>query len=160
MMNGFVVSVSPEGAGSIFIDPVKATYHYGDEVTITAIPNLGATFAGWSGDASGAINPLLVTIYGNTEITANFMLDEYSLNVTVNPDGMGSVAISPLKPNYHYGDNVFLSATPATGWKFDGWSGDVTSNDNPLVLTIIGNTNVTANFTNIFYIYLPLILKN
>lgn len=155
-----VVSVSPEGSGSILIDPVKATYHYGDEVTITATPNLGATFAGWSGDASETTNPLVVTIYDNTDIIANFMLDEYSLNVTVSPEGMGSVAISPLKPNYHYGDNVFLTATPLTDWRFVGWSGDVSSIDNPLALTITGNTNVTANFTDKFYIYLPLILKN
>ena len=129
-------------------------------VSATANPNPGWTFAGWTGDASGTTNPTSVTMSSHKSITANFSQDEYSLDVTVIPEGMGSVTISPSKPNYHYGDMVTLTATPATGWMFTGWSGDVTSIDNPLALTITGNTNVTANFTDTFYIYLPLILKN
>lgn len=162
MFNAWVltVSVNPEGAGTVSLNPDTPTYPFMSYVSASAIPNPGWTFAGWSGDASGTTNPTSVTMTSHKSITANFTQNEYSLNVSVNPEGMGSVAISPSKPNYHYGENVTLTATPATGWRFVDWSGDVTSIDNPLALTITGNTNVTANFTDKFYIYLPLILKN
>jgi len=89
--------------------------------------------------------------YGST-------IDGFTL--TVNVSGNGSVDKVPLETGYFFGDIVILTATPTAGWKFTGWSGDVTSIDNPLALTITGNTNVTVNFTDMFYIYLPLILKN
>lgn len=160
--NQFTLSTSvlPQGSGTVTRDNYQDTYEYGTVVTLTAVPSTGWKFDSWSGDATGSENPLQYTIVGDTVISANFIKEEYTLTATVNPEGMGSVSISPLKETYQYEDVVTLTPSPTTGWKFVGWSGDVTSTDNPLVLTIVGNTNVTANFTNIFYIYLPLILKN
>lgn len=155
-----LTNVLPLGSGTVTRDIIQDTYGYETQVTLTALPATGWKFDKWSGDASGSENPLLHTIVGDTDISANFTKEEYTLTVEVNPEGKGSVAISPLQETYHYGDVVTLTATPATGWKFYGWSGDKTSTANPLVLTIVDNTNVTANFTDIFYIYLPLILKN
>jgi len=42
---------------------------------------------------------------------------------------------------------VTLTATPASGWAFAGWSGDITSSDNPLTITMDANISVTATFT-------------
>ena len=49
------------------------TYDEGAEVTITATPDEGYRFTGWTGNATGNENPLSVTITGNVNITANFM---------------------------------------------------------------------------------------
>ncbi len=141
------VSVTPEGMGSVTVDPLEENYQFGDEVTLTATAVPGWSFAGWSGDAEGIDTPLIVTIDSDINITANFTQDEYSLIVSVNPTGMGSVTISPLKPNYHYGDVVTLTPTAELGWTFDSWSGDASGTDNPLVYNITGNTSITANFT-------------
>ena len=52
--------------------PEKATYHYGDVVELTANPNTGWQFAGWSGALSGSENPKTITIDGNKTVTASF----------------------------------------------------------------------------------------
>jgi uncharacterized repeat protein (TIGR02543 family) len=41
---------------------------------------------------------------------------------------------------------VQLTATAAAGWEFSGWSGDLSSADNPATITMDDNKNVTANF--------------
>jgi hypothetical protein len=38
--------------------------------------------------------------------------------------GSGSVTKVPDQPLYDYGSSVELTATPAAGWHFVGWSGD------------------------------------
>ena len=39
--------------------------------------------------------------------------------------GEGKVYIFPRKAIYKEGDWVFLYASPASGWKFSRWSGDL-----------------------------------
>jgi uncharacterized repeat protein (TIGR02543 family) len=48
---------------------------------------------------------------------------------------------------YNYGTNVQLTATPAAGWTFAGWSGDVTGSTNPATINMTGNMTVYATFT-------------
>jgi uncharacterized repeat protein (TIGR02543 family) len=134
--------------GTVAKDPDKATYHYGDVVQLTATPASGWTFVNWSGDASSAANPVLVTMNGNKVITANYIAIEYTLSVT---SAHGTVAKDPNKATYHYGDVVQLTATPAAGWTFANWSGDVSSAANPVSVTMNGNKSVTANYIAIEY---------
>jgi len=42
---------------------------------------------------------------------------------------------------------VTLTATPATGWAFSGWSGDLSGSANPATITIDANKIVTATFS-------------
>ena len=142
------LSVYPQGSGEVVKYPDQPTYHYGDQVTLTALPNPGWSFAGWTGDASGTSSQIIVTMNDNLEITANFAQIEYTLSVSINPPGMGTVTKSPNKPYYNYGDVVTLTASGITGWRFTGWSGNATGVTNPLQVTITGNTNITANFSN------------
>ncbi len=58
----------------------------------------------------------------------------------------GTVEISPLQPFYLKGTTVTLTPTPATGYHFTGWSGSITSMDNPLVVTMDSTKTLTANF--------------
>ena len=41
------------------------------------------------------------------------------------------------------------TATPATGYEFSGWSGDITGTSNPASITMDANKNVTATFTEV-----------
>jgi hypothetical protein len=132
-------------------------YHYGDEVTLTATANAGWTFADW-GDA-GTANPLTITIEGDTNITANFT-DQYAVIVDINPSGSGTVTLDPEQATYQYLSQVILTPITSPGWYFMGWSGDITGMDNPLVITIEGDTSITANFAEFEFIYLPMVLRN
>ena len=55
-------------------DPLPGSYDYapGTQVTVTAIPNNGYQFSGWSGDASGTTNPVTVTMDDDKMLAANF----------------------------------------------------------------------------------------
>jgi len=155
-----VVTVDPADSGTVTVFPEQTVYHYGDEVILTATAETGWTFSGWTGDATGTESPLTVTIQDNTSITANFTQIEYALTVTVDPVDSGSVLADPIKDFYHYGDQVTLIPSADPDWEFTNWTGDVDSTVNPLIITILGETNITANFEQvIFKIYLPLIVR-
>jgi uncharacterized repeat protein (TIGR02543 family) len=70
-----VLASSPSAGGTIAasLGPgADGKYASGTVVTLTATPNAGYIFTGWSGDASGSANPTTVTMNGNKSVTANF----------------------------------------------------------------------------------------
>jgi hypothetical protein len=69
--------------GTVGRDPDQTTYHYGDVVLLTATPDIGWSFAGWTGDVSGTANPFLVTIDSNISITANYIQYHYYLPIVM-----------------------------------------------------------------------------
>jgi len=44
---------------------------------------------------------------------------------------------------------VTVTAVPAAGWQFDGWSGDLSGTANPTTITMNANKSVTANFSEV-----------
>ena len=68
------------------------------------------------------------------------------LSVDVVPAEFGTVTVDPSKANYVQGELVTLTATPAAGHTFSGWSGDASGTTNPLTLILDGDKAVTANF--------------
>ena len=155
------VHLDPAEGGAVDIAPAQASYRYGESITLTATANPEWTFAGWSGDVISDANPLTHSMTGYTAITATFTQEEYTLTVHLDPAEGGAVDIAPEKATYRYGDIITLTATANPGWTFARWSGDVTSNANPLSLTLTASTSVTATFhTSEHHIYLPLIVQS
>ncbi|MGD9781670.1 MAG: MBG domain-containing protein [Kiritimatiellia bacterium] len=103
---------------------------------------------GWSGTGSvpeqGASNAVSFTVTNNSTLVWNW-ITEYDL--TINPDINGSVDL----PNGWYvaSTNLSITATPADGYEFAGWTGDVVTNANPLNLTMDRAYNLTPTFTQI-----------
>jgi uncharacterized repeat protein (TIGR02543 family) len=124
-------------------------YSSGTLVTLTATPNTGYTFSGWSGDLSGTANPTSVTMNGPKNLVANLTQDQYTLTVNIAPPGSGSVSKNPDKATYTYGQQVQLTATANPGYTFNNWSGDANGSTNSVTVTIDGNKTVTANFTEL-----------
>jgi uncharacterized repeat protein (TIGR02543 family) len=130
--------------GTVVKNPALGPYNHGSTVQLTATANTGYTFTSWSGDATGSTNPLTVTMNAVKNITANFTLNTYALNVTaVN----GTVVKNPALGPYNHGTTVTLTATPAAGYTFTSWSGDATGSINPLTVTMDAVKNITANFS-------------
>jgi PKD repeat protein len=71
--------------------------------------------------------------------------------ITTATVGNGSVSISPSSVNntYESGTELVITANPAIGWQFAGWSGSITSLVNPLVTVINSNLSLTATFEQI-----------
>ncbi len=141
---GFSLSVIAVN-GTAVKNPVLVSYTSGASVLLTATANTGYTFTGWSGDASGSVSPLTVIMNSNKNITANFVLtgSGFTLNVVANN---GSVLKNPNLLSYTSGASVILTASPNSGYKFTGWSGDATGSVSPLTVTMNASKNITANF--------------
>jgi uncharacterized repeat protein (TIGR02543 family) len=60
--------------GSVSKSPDLVDYPDGSTVDLTATPDTGYIFSGWSGDASGTNNPLTVTMDASKAITAEFVV--------------------------------------------------------------------------------------
>jgi uncharacterized repeat protein (TIGR02543 family) len=88
-----------------------------------------------------------------TPLTVNFSVidqsstTQYSLMIT--NSGSGTVTKNPNQTTYASGSSVTLTATPAAGYKFMGWSGSATGTTNPLTVTMTSNKSVTATFTQV-----------
>jgi hypothetical protein len=116
-------------------------------VVLTAYPESGWEFAGWSGDLSGTANPQYLTMDSNKSVTVTFTeIPEYSLYVNI--VGHGVVTYNGSSP-FDPGDVVVLTAYPESGWEFAGWSGDLSGTANPQYLTMDSNKSVTVTFTKI-----------
>lgn len=86
------LTVLIEGEGDVNLDPmpVGLTYDQEQDITLTAVPDSGYQFVGWSGALTGSENPAFMTLIESKEVTATFeVIDtgvqnqiptEYSLN--------------------------------------------------------------------------------
>ena len=96
------------------VTSASGTWHDQDSnVIVKAIAQSGYGFAGWSGDATGAANPIQIVMTGNKNITANFAIDTRTItasagsNGSINPSGAVSV---------NYGASQTFTITPNTGY--------------------------------------------
>jgi hypothetical protein len=95
-----------------------------------------------SGATSG---PLSVTAAGGTGASAaSFEVRLPRLQVEV--AGAGSVALSPTGGSYPLGSVVSLTAIPASGFQFVGWSGDLSGGASPATIVMDGDRSVNASF--------------
>ncbi len=143
----YTVTTAAVGAGTVTKSPDKAAYSAGEQVTLTAAPNLGNVFANWSGDAGGSTNPLVITVNSNVNITGNFTAAPQR-TLTVTPVGNGTITVAPPGPTYLHGQQVTLTAVPAANATFLNWSGAITGTTNPIVITMDADKAVTANFAD------------
>jgi uncharacterized repeat protein (TIGR02543 family) len=101
-------------------------------------------FSGWSGDLTGAANPLTFTVGARDyAVVANFAPRTYAVAVAVAPAGTGWVTGAG---NYLAGSTANLTASADATHTFTGWTGDLTSAANPLSFVVNGDVNLTANF--------------
>jgi hypothetical protein len=74
----------------------------------------------------------------------------YSLSVDVSPSGAGSVSLSPSAGEHKPGAQVTLTASPASGYRFVNWTGDVGTvanvNSASAVISMNDDYSITANF--------------
>ena len=70
--------------------------------------------------------------------------ETYTLTTVVSPSGAGSV--SPSGGEYEPGELVTLTASPASGYIFDYWSGAASGTTATTTVTMDSRKSVTANF--------------
>jgi len=159
-MHALKVVKGGSGAGAVSSDPPGIDcgwycawlYEHDSVVTLSAAASPGSAFNGWSGACSG-VGPCSVTLDAATTVTATFEILTYTLHIGT--AGQGTVEIDPQRDVYAYGTAVTLTAQPAAGWTFAGWSGGLFAQaglvPNPITLTIAENTSITATFEALTY---------
>ena len=68
----FALTVEPRGHGTVRVSPRANRFPAGQRLTVTAVPDDGEQFLGWSGDASGTQDQLVLTLDASKTITAEF----------------------------------------------------------------------------------------
>ncbi len=151
------LTVDTVGAGNVIITPDQLLYEYGDMVTLTAIPETGYSFDGWSGDLVSTDNPETLEMDGEKSVTATFTLNSYNLTVTTDgtTDGTIDAEVSPsgTVPVYHgLPTDIAVTVIPE-GYEFVKWTitdGDATIENDTLETTQVtledGDATVQANF--------------
>jgi len=229
---GLILAASPASAGTVTPSMVRPENYYsaGTLLQVTATPAVGYEFAGWTGEYSGAANPLSVQMDGFRSVTAIFhktgaptvtvttnppgypvfgdqvqgpgpqsfewaagsthtigaraliqvtdssryifsswsdggplshaittgsspgiytanLLAQVKLSITTSPPGGGAVTLSRGSDGWvDQASTVALTAVPAPGFRFAGWSGDSSTQDNPFQLLMDTAHTITANF--------------
>jgi len=130
-------------------------------ITLTANTLAGYAFNGWSGACTGMNTSCDLTMTSNLSVSANYIVTpvNYTLTVTGNAGGTVTDSNSPAGINcgsdcsevYADGSTVTLAASPAMGYQFDSWSGDVCSGSthSTCEFTITADTSVTPIFSTI-----------
>jgi len=78
------LTIAAGAGGTTSPAPNTYTHAYGTQVQVTALPDSGYQFIGWTGAATGTTNPITITMDADKTITANF-----SSTSTDNGDGGG-----------------------------------------------------------------------
>jgi chitin-binding protein len=157
------VGKSGTGGGMVMSTPAgidcgstcSASFPSGTVVTLIADVNAGSTFAGWSGACTGT-SPCTLTMSQARSVSATFNTTSgtsYTLTVTKAGTGSGTVTSSPVgvtcgstcSASFNSGVSVTLTAAPASGSTFSGWSGACTGTGS-CVTTMTAAHAVTATF--------------
>lgn len=125
-----------------------------DDIQVTAVSDTTSmAFKEWQGDVISTDNPITVSMDSSIFLLAVFepVVPQCSLNVEI--IGLGDVIQIPepyeFYETYDKGTEVMLVAEPFIGWEFDGWSGDTTSTEDTIVVTLDSTINIVANFSEI-----------
>jgi hypothetical protein len=126
------VTVSPPGAGTVSLSPSLADYTSGSVVQLTAQAGAGWRFLNWAGGASGAANPVSVTMNSNVSVQAVFEgipsldVSPGSVALPATAGASGSVAYPHLDIiNQGQGSLPWTAASSAAWFRLSGSSGTV-----------------------------------
>lgn len=145
----YSLNINIQGEGNVTKSPNKVGYDPSEQVTLTASPNPNWYFKHWlEGQNTNSSNPYNITMTSNRSLTAVF-IKKPKLNTNI--VGSGSITRNPNKEYYEQDQQVSLTATATSGWKFIRWGGDLTSVNMNETITMTSEKNITAYFEEYDY---------
>ncbi|AZN39211.1 InlB B-repeat-containing protein [Paenibacillus albus] len=131
------------GANGMITGTTPQTVDYGtDGTTVTAVPNAGYHFTGWS-DSKAATSRKDTGITADLSVTANFAINDYSLTYTAGLHG--SLTGDTDQSVTYLSDGTEVTAVPAAGYHFVDWS-DGKDTASRTDTSVADDLSVTANF--------------
>lgn len=156
------VATAGGGSGSVTSSPAGIScgadctevFSNGTSVTLTPTAATGSVFSGWSGACTGT-GACTVSMTTARSVTATFTATTtVDLTVTRSGAGTGTVTSNPAGINcgttctspFGLNGTVILTATPATGSTFGGWTGACTNATGTCTVTMSEAKSVEAVF--------------
>jgi len=126
----------------------------GTAMVLTAAPDAGSVFAGWSGPCTGTSLTCSFTVSGDVTVGAAFDVQHYTVMVTPAGTGAGTVTGTPgglscpgaCTISVVAGAQITLTAAAQSSSRFVGWGGSACSGIAPCVMTVNADQAVTATF--------------
>jgi PKD repeat protein len=147
---GHVVTFTTGGSACSLGHPVEYQFDWGDSQTSTwGAAEQSHTFAsGASFNVKARARCKTNTgVLSGWSAQKTVQISYCNLTVSTQPANAGSVAKSPDKSNFSFGESVTLTANAGDGYDFDHWDGKLSGNSNPAVLLMNEDKQVTAVFS-------------
>lgn len=151
----YTINYTIHGNGSVdetVIQP-KGEYTFGTVVQLTPVPETGWRFTEWN-NWDGEVdeeNRIVVTVDEETNIALTFERKMFPLTITIEGEGeVEQEIISTAKTtDYAFETVVQLTAKPDDGWRFEEWSGEIETNENPVILDVDRDIDIKGHFTQL-----------
>jgi len=154
----FYLTMNANSSNAGSVSPSSGWYNAGSVVTITATPNTGYKFAGWTGSGTqsytGSNNPATVVMDSNIEETASFSIE--TVVITFSANGLNSLAQGSVLningQNYSYSQLPYTLIVPYDTQVTYKWYSPISGGSNTLfVLNSVSGleTSQFATFTAI-----------
>jgi uncharacterized protein (TIGR03437 family) len=139
--------------GTSLITPQTVNWIVGSEHSVSA-PRAQAgsgtryAFANWSD--GGAQSHTVATPASASTLVASFS-PQFRMSMNVNPAGQGGIiTMYPVTGDGYYDSGAVLqvTATPAVGFSFSYFSGDLVGSSNPQSIAMTAPRSITANFSS------------
>jgi len=138
----FTLTYAAGTGGTISGATPQIVIYGGNGATVTAEPKPGYSFVNWSDGVTPAARTD-TAIFNNTNVTANFAINSYTLNYLA---GTGGTIAGTSPQTVNFGSSgTTVTAEPNPGYTFVSWSDGVTTAARTDTAQL-GGTNVTANF--------------
>lgn len=129
----------------------QATLPAASSIALQAVPDTGSQFSGWGNSGcDNASTGCTLTLNSDQSLTAQFTLLRQQL--TISKSGSGTVSGTGIdcgtscSATFDYGTSLSLTATPASGYLFSGWSGGCSGSTSPCSVVLNQDQSVTASF--------------
>ena len=146
-LNTYSLTVSAGTGGSV---QGTGNFLHGAVADISANPDTGYSFTGWTGDGVADPNSLNTSVYMSESRTISASFSQNSYTLVVLAGNGGSVSGDG---NFTHGSLASISATPDTGYSFTGWTGDGVADTNSLNTSVdmSESRTISASFSQNSY---------
>ena len=164
----FALTVSATGPGRVTGNGINcgngattctATFSPGTTAVLSQAPASGASFRGWGGSCTGTAATCAVSMSSAKSVSATFAAAGTPGTLTVRVLGRGSVSTSAggcastggtktCVQHFKAGASAALTARPAAGQSFLGWSGACTGKKTTCAVKLTTAQSATATFSN------------
>ena len=141
----YTITLSAGEGGTV--STTGGEYESGQTVSVTATPQGEYVFKNWSDGNTDATRT--ITVSSNSSLTANFEKRKYPLTVNIEGEGevLEEIVNSGRTTDYDSGTTIKLTAVPAEGWEFVGWTGAIESAELEIQILVSEAKTISATFS-------------